>query len=78
VKDFRGTSVKAFDKAGNYSLGIADQMIFVDLNLDRVEFRQGMNITFVFGNTDPDKTRAFLETIGMPFQRPDEQNRRGA
>jgi len=69
VRDFRGVSNKAFDGRGNYSLGIEDQMIFNELNPDKVKRTQGMNIAFVTTAKNDDDGRALLTEFGMPFKK---------
>ncbi|MGE0785616.1 MAG: 50S ribosomal protein L5 [Sandaracinaceae bacterium] len=69
VRDFRGVSRKAFDGRGNYTLGIREQIIFPEINYDRVEKIKGMNITFVTTARTDDLGRALLEGLGMPFRK---------
>jgi len=69
VRDFRGVSDKAFDGRGNYSLGIDDQMIFNELNPDKVKRTQGMNIAFVTTAKNDDDGRLLLAEFGMPFKK---------
>jgi large subunit ribosomal protein L5 len=73
IKDFRGVPDKAFDKNGNYALGVTEQGVFPEVDMTRVTFTHGMNINFCFKNSDPKKTRFVLEKLGMPFRKPDEQ-----
>lgn len=68
VRDFRGVNRKAFDGKGNYSLGLAEQLVFPELNPDKFTRPQGMNITFVIAGGSNDESREFLERMGMPFQ----------
>ncbi|MCD6404915.1 MAG: 50S ribosomal protein L5 [Planctomycetes bacterium] len=68
IRDFRGVGTK-FDKAGNYSVGVADLSIFPEVNLDSLEFQQGLNVTMVIGNSSPPKSRRLLELMGVPFRR---------
>jgi large subunit ribosomal protein L5 len=68
VRDFRGVNRKAFDGNGNYSLGLAEQLVFPELNPDKFTRPQGMNVTFVIGNSTDDESRDFLAQMGMPFQ----------
>jgi len=68
VRDFRGVNRKAFDGHGNYSLGLAEQLVFPELNPDKFTRPQGMNVTFVVSNADDNESREFLERMGMPFQ----------
>jgi large subunit ribosomal protein L5 len=68
VRDFRGVNRKAFDGQGNYSLGLAEQLVFPELNPDKFTRPQGMNVTFVVANATDGESREFLERMGMPFQ----------
>ena len=68
VRDFRGVNRKAFDGNGNYSLGLAEQLVFPELNPDKFTRPQGMNVTFVIANSSDDESRDFLAQMGMPFQ----------
>ncbi len=68
VRDFRGISRKAFDGNGSYSLGLAEQLVFPELNPDKFTRVQGMNITFVIRNASDDESRELLAAMGMPFQ----------
>ena len=68
VRDFRGVNRKAFDGNGNYSLGLAEQLVFPELNPDKFTRPQGMNVTFVIANSNDDESRDFLAQMGMPFQ----------
>lgn len=70
VRDFRGVSRKAFDGNGNYSLGLAEQLVFPELNPDKFTRPQGMNISFVIRNASDDESREFLAMMGMPFSQP--------
>lgn len=68
VRDFRGISPKAFDGRGNYSLGITEQIIFPEINYDRVNKVTGMNIAFVTTAKTDAEGRALLKHLGMPFR----------
>lgn len=68
VRDFRGISRTAFDGHGSYSLGLAEQLVFPELNPDKFTRAQGMNITFVVRNASDDESRELLARMGMPFQ----------
>ena len=68
VRDFKGVSPKAFDGRGNYSLGIKEQIIFPEINFDRVEKIKGMNISIVTTARTDDQGRALLKHLGMPFR----------
>ncbi|MCX8065958.1 MAG: 50S ribosomal protein L5 [Candidatus Hydrogenedentes bacterium] len=68
IRDFRGVSPRGFDKFGNYTLGIKEQTIFPEINIDNVNRVRGMNVTFVFKNsTNIDANRELLRMMGMPF-----------
>jgi large subunit ribosomal protein L5 len=69
VRDFRGLPTKGFDGRGNYNLGIREQIVFPEINYDRIEKVRGMNITIcTSADTDADG-RALLEALGMPFRK---------
>lgn len=68
VRDFRGVNPKAFDGRGNYSLGITEQIIFPEINYDRVDKVTGMNIAFVTSAKTDAEGRALLRQLGMPFR----------
>ena len=68
VRDFRGVNPKAFDGRGNYSLGITEQIIFPEINYDRVDKVTGMNIAFVTSAKTDAEGRALLRHLGMPFR----------
>jgi len=67
VRDFRGVSPKAFDGAGNYTLGLKDQSVFTEIDLDKVKHTIGMNITIVTTAPSDDESRELLALLGMPF-----------
>lgn len=67
VRDFRGVSDRAFDGRGNYSLGIREQLIFPEVNYDKVEKVRGMDIAFVTTAKTDEESREFLRLLGMPF-----------
>ncbi|MDO9280380.1 MAG: 50S ribosomal protein L5 [Pseudomonadota bacterium] len=68
VRDFRGVNPKAFDGRGNYSLGVTEQIIFPEINYDRVSKVTGMNIAFVTTAENDVEGRALLRSIGIPFR----------
>ncbi len=75
VRDFRGISPNSFDKAGNYTLGLREQSIFPELNIDTIAKVRGMNVTFVFGGLgSPDENRELLRKFGMPFRTTEKQS----
>ena len=68
VRDFRGISRKAFDRRGNYTMGLTEQLVFPELNPDKFTRPQGMNITYVTSAKTDDEARTLLEMFGMPFK----------
>ncbi|OFX23586.1 MAG: 50S ribosomal protein L5 [Anaeromyxobacter sp. RBG_16_69_14] len=68
VRDFKGVSPKAFDGKGNYTLGVREQIIFPEINYDKVEKIKGMNITVVTTARNDEEGRALLRSLGMPFR----------
>ena len=68
VRDFRGTSPRAFDGAGNYTLGLKEQIVFPEVNFDKVEQIKGMNVTFVTTAKSNEEARELLGRLGMPFR----------
>lgn len=67
VRDFRGVSGKAFDGAGNYSLGIKEQIIFPEIDFDKIDKIKGMNITIVTTAKTNEEGKELLKLLGMPF-----------
>ncbi|MCU0238393.1 MAG: 50S ribosomal protein L5 [Pyrinomonadaceae bacterium] len=68
VRDFRGVSGKAFDGRGNYTLGIREQLIFPEIDFNKVEKTRGMNISVVTTAKNDEQARALLKAFGMPFR----------
>lgn len=68
IKDFRGLSTNGFDQAGNYTLGIQEQLVFPEINPDEVEFDQGMDITIVVSGKNKERSKELLRTLGTPFK----------
>ncbi len=68
VRDFRGISGKAFDGRGNYTLGIREQLIFPEIDFNKVEKTRGMNISIVTTAKTDEQSRALLKAVGMPFR----------
>ena len=68
VRDFRGVSNKAFDGRGNYSLGVREQLIFPEIEYDKVEKIRGMEMVFVTTAKTDEEARELLKLLGMPFQ----------
>ena len=69
VRDFRGISPKAFDGRGNYTLGIKEQIIFPEINFDRIDKVKGLNITIVTTAKTDEEGRRLLALLGMPFRK---------
>lgn len=67
VRDFRGISGSAFDGDGNYSMGLTDQSVFTEVNLDKVKHTIGMNITIVTSAGTDAEAKSMLKLMGMPF-----------
>lgn len=68
IRDFRGISARAFDGRGNYTLGISDQSIFPEVELDKIKRGLGFDITFVTSATNDDHARELLRALGVPFR----------
>lgn len=68
VRDFRGISAKAFDGRGNYTLGIREQLIFPEIDFNKVDKTRGMNISIVTTAKTDEQARALLKALGMPFR----------
>jgi large subunit ribosomal protein L5 len=69
VKDFRGTNPNAFDGHGNYSLGITEQIIFPEIDYDKIEKISGMNVAIVTTAETDQEAKSLLQKLGMPFRR---------
>ena len=69
VRDFRGVNPNAFDGRGNYSLGLRDQLVFPEIEFDKVEKLLGMSITIVSSAKNDEEGRALLKAFGMPFKK---------
>lgn len=69
VRDFRGVSPKSFDGKGNYTLGLKEQIVFPEVNYDRIEKVRGMDITIVTTAKNDEEARALLAAFNMPFRK---------
>ncbi|HEY7745797.1 MAG TPA: 50S ribosomal protein L5 [Desulfuromonadales bacterium] len=69
VRDFKGVSSKAFDGRGNYTLGIREQIIFPEIDLDKIDKVKGLNVTIVTTARTDEEGRALLTCLGMPFRK---------
>ncbi len=68
IRDFRGINPKSFDGHGNYSMGLAEQSVFPEVDPDKITFVQGMDVTFVTSTNNDDEARELLRSFGMPFR----------
>ena len=69
VRDFRGVSANAFDGRGNYTLGLRDQLIFPEIEYDKIDKLRGMEVTIVTTAKNDDQARVMLQLLGMPFSK---------
>lgn len=69
VRDFRGVSAEAFDGRGNYTLGLKDQLIFPEIEYDKIDKLRGMEVTIVTSAKSDDHARLMLQVMGMPFKK---------
>jgi large subunit ribosomal protein L5 len=68
IRDFRGVNPNSFDGHGNYTLGLTEQVVFPEIDADRLQHTQGMDITIVTSTTHDDQARELLRAFGMPFR----------
>ena len=68
IRDFRGISAKSFDGRGNFSMGVTEQLIFPEIDYDKIDRTRGMDITFVTTAPDDDSAFALLDALGFPFK----------
>ena len=69
IRDFRGLNPKSFDRAGNYSMGVTEQIIFPEINYDEIDAIRGMDITITTTARNPEEGRALLEAFNFPFKK---------
>lgn len=74
TRDFKGVPPKGFDGRGNYTIGVREEIIFPEVNLDKIELMKGMNITFVTTAKNDEECRALLEFFGMPFEKKEKKS----
>jgi len=67
-RDFRGLNNKSFDKGGNFNMGVSEQTLFPEINIDQVQFTQGFDITLVISNGNQKASYELLKSFGMPFR----------
>ena len=69
IRDFRGLNPKAFDRGGNYSIGVSEQIIFPEINYDEIDALRGLDITITTTARNPEEGRALLEAFNFPFKK---------
>src|SRR5690606_14565977 len=69
VRDFRGLSPRGFDGRGNYNMGVKEQIIFPELEIEKIDMMRGMNITICTSAETDEQGRALLEALGVPFRK---------
>mmetsp|Transcript_12391 Transcript_12391/g.6158 ORF Transcript_12391/g.6158 Transcript_12391/m.6158 type:complete len:98 (+) Transcript_12391:77-370(+) len=69
LRDFRGLSTNSFDGRGNYSMGITEQVVFPEINYDKIDKLRGLNITIVSTSSTDEQAKRLLELFGMPFKK---------
>ena len=74
IRDFRGVNPNSFDGHGNFTLGLAEQVVFPEIEADRLQHSQGMDITIVTTTSSDDQARELLKAFGMPFRAPNVKN----
>jgi large subunit ribosomal protein L5 len=77
IRDFRGMNPNSFDGHGNYTLGLAEQVVFPEIDADRIQHNQGMDITIVTTTKSDDQARELLRSFGFPFRQPGQQQQPG-
>lgn len=78
IRDFRGVSKHGFDGRGNYTLGITEQIIFPEINIDKVNKVRGMDITFVTSARNNTEAYALLREFGVPFKKEEDEKKKGS
>ena len=73
IKDFRGLSDTAFDRQGNYAMGLTEQGVFPEINMADAQFTHGMHINMCFARSNKELSRFVLEQLGMPFKKPEDK-----
>lgn len=74
VKDFQGIPLGSFDGNGNYNFGLTEQIIFPEIDYDKIDFIRGLQITLVTSTTDDSQSLALLKLLGMPFEKEETTN----
>lgn len=75
MKDFQGVSREAFDARGNYSLGFAEQIVFPEIEYDKIDRIHGLQVTIVSSGRSKEESRKMLELLGMPFEKEEGENK---
>ncbi len=75
IRDFRGVNPNSFDGHGNYTLGLAEQVVFPEIEADKIQHTQGMDITIVTTTQNDDQARELLRAFGMPFRQPGQKGK---
>jgi len=78
VRDFRGLPTRSFDGRGNYTIGLREQLIFPEVDYDKIDKVRGLEVTIVTTARNDTEARRLLELLGVPFQRPESAGVRAA
>jgi len=78
IRDFRGLAPNSFDGRGNFNMGLTEQTVFPEVDADKVEFQQGLNVTIVTSARNDAEARQLLTLMGMPFRRDDRKEAQSA
>jgi large subunit ribosomal protein L5 len=73
IRDFRGISPRSFDRQGNYSLGLQEQIIFPEIDYDEIDQTRGLDVVFTISGGNPAHSKALLDKFGMPFRKQGQQ-----
>ena len=74
LRDFHGLSSKKFDQGGNFNIGLKEQTVFPEIDIDKIKIIRGLQVTIVVKNADRDKSMVLLESLGLPFSKEKEIN----
>jgi large subunit ribosomal protein L5 len=77
IRDFRGIKATAFDRQGNFAIGLKEQVIFPEIDYDEVDAIRGLDVVFTISNSNPEGSKALLDHFGMPFVKPANQQQQG-
>ena len=73
IRDFQGLNPRSFDGSGNYSLGLEEQLMFPEINYDKIDQVQGMDISIITTTSDDQQAFQLLKSLGMPFRNKEDQ-----